>query len=61
MSRTHKPREWVYVVLRLDAFHAEQVEISTKVTVKEVVMSAELAEAEVQRLNRINGDKNAHY
>lgn len=61
MSRTHKQREVVYVVPRLDAFHGQDVAIQSKLTVKEVVTSAEAAEAEVQRLNHLNRDKNVVY
>ena len=50
MSRRHKERDEVFAVLRWDGFHGSESEPDVLVTIKEVVRSRELAEAEVARL-----------
>jgi hypothetical protein len=61
MSRTHREREEAYSVLRYDAFHGAGRPPEVVVTVKQVVRSRELAEAEVARLNGLDGDKGVRY
>jgi hypothetical protein len=61
MSRKHKERDEVFAVLRWDGFHGPETEPDTLVTVKEVVRSPELAEAEVARLNALNEGKGVRY
>jgi hypothetical protein len=53
-----KEKKQVYAVLRLDKGIADATHA---ITVKEVVPSQEEAVAEVERLNRVNADKNALY
>jgi len=61
MSKSHKERDQVYAVLRWDAFQAPDSTPEVQVTVKEVVRSRELAEAEVVRLNALNEGKQVRY
>jgi hypothetical protein len=61
MSHKHKEREEVFAVLRYDAFHKPETPPEIRVTVKEVVRSRELAEAEVGRLNAVNNDNDCRY
>ncbi len=61
MSHHHKEREEVYAVLRFDGFHEPNTPPEVCITVKEVVRSRELAEAEVSRLNAVNGEKDVRY
>jgi hypothetical protein len=62
MGHKYKEREEVYAILRFDAFHASAAtRPEDTVTVKEVVRSIETAEAEVNRLNEVNGDENVRY
>ncbi len=58
MSRSTRLKESVFAVVRYDM---EAPEPHLGVTVKEVVRSLELAEAEVKRLNLINADKGCTY
>ena len=48
----------VFAVLRLDA---DAPTLELQVTVKEIVATRELAEAEVARLNALNGSKECRY
>jgi hypothetical protein len=57
MAWFQKPRSTIFVVLRLDA----GISGEPGVTVKEAVYDEETAAAEVQRLNRLNADRGAHY
>lgn len=52
------PSQHVYAVIRFDRF-SELSELSF--TVKEVVTTQEIAEAEVKRLNELNADKDCTY
>ena len=61
MSRTHRERDEVYAVLRYDTFHGADGSPELIVTVKEVLRSRGLAEAEVARLNALNCDRGARY
>ena len=56
-----KTTKHVFVVIRLDTFLLGKGEIERAVTVKEVVMTQEEAEAEVRRLSSINNDKGCNY
>lgn len=58
MNRTHKPREQVFAVIRLDG---DMSESEHAVTVKEIVRSQVAAEAEVERLNTLNAGKSCRY
>jgi hypothetical protein len=48
----------VFAILRFDA---DAPELELQVTVKEIVSTLELAEAEVARLNALNGSKGCRY
>jgi hypothetical protein len=62
MSRRHKERDEVYAVLRWDGLiHGVDSDPEVLVTVKEIVRSQELAEAEVTRLNALNEGKGVYY
>jgi hypothetical protein len=61
MSRHYKEREEVYAVLRYDGFLSDVSAPEACVTVKEVVWSRELAEAEVARLNALRAGKDVRY
>jgi hypothetical protein len=58
---THKEHESVYAILRYDGFQGELSAPEGSITVKEVVRSRDVAEAEVTRLNAINGEKDVRY
>lgn len=55
---TYKPRETVYAVVRYDLGTGEP---EHRVTVKEILWTRELAEAEVERLNSLNAEKGCRY
>jgi hypothetical protein len=57
-SRTEYAKEDAYAVVRIDHYKSFPPE---SVTVKEIVRSQEVAESEVERLNRINADKECSY
>jgi hypothetical protein len=57
----HKENEGVFAILRYDGFHGTDAPVETAVTVKELVRSQAIAEAEVARLNALNADKNVRY
>ena len=61
MSRRHRPREEVFVVLRADLFHGSDAAPETVVTAKEVLVSREQAESQVQRLNALHPDGRVRY
>jgi hypothetical protein len=61
MSRRHKEREEVFAVLRWDRFQGSETSPDMLITVKEVVRSQQLAEAEVARLNALNEGKGVLY
>lgn len=59
-----KPREEVWAVLRYDEYNGGDLDHAIKyhaITVKEIVRSQEVAEAEVERLNELNADKGSRY
>jgi hypothetical protein len=58
VSRRHKPREEVFAVIRVDSASDSP---ENQITVKEIVRSRELAEAEVSRLTRLNASKGCLY
>ena len=58
MTWQHKPRDVVYVVVRLDDGPGAD---EHRITVKEVVHDEALAAAEVQRLNGLNAGRGARY
>ena len=51
----------VFAVIRVDRFHDPMAAPETAITVKKIVLSQQLAEAEVARLNALNGDKGSLY
>jgi len=51
----------VFAIVRVDTFFRPDVEPQTAITVKTVAWTREAAEAEVARLNRLNGDKGTVY
>jgi hypothetical protein len=57
----HKERAEVFAIVRWDGFHGSETAPQAGVTVKEVVRSQALAEAEVARLNALNEAKGVHY
>ena len=61
MSHKHKEREDAYAVLRWDGFHGADARPEALVTVKEIVSSRELAEAEVARLNALCAGSDIYY
>jgi hypothetical protein len=50
-----------YAIVRIDLFQSDEAEWRNKVTVKEIVWSQEVAEAETRRLNELNEDKGCLY
>ena len=61
MSKRHRPREEVFVVLRADLFHDAETPLETMITAKEVVLSREQAETEVRRLNALHPEGRVRY
>lgn len=61
MTNTHKGQEQVYAVVRWDGDSGSKAAPELLVTVKEIVRTLELAEAEVERLNVLNEDKGVRY
>lgn len=61
MSKRHRPREVVFVVMRADLFHGADVGLETMITAKEVLPSQDLAQAEVRRLNALHPDGRVRY
>ena len=61
MARSAAQREQVYAVLRYDGWLESTSPPEGQVTVKEIVRDLEIAQAEVERLNRLNGHKNCRY
>jgi hypothetical protein len=60
VTNKYKGQQQVYAVVRVDHYAEED---EHRVTVKEIVSSLELAEAEaeVERFNALNADKDCHY
>jgi hypothetical protein len=56
-----KQKKEVYAVIRVDDFHDPAVPLENKITVKEIVPSLEVADAEVARLNALNNSKGSRY
>jgi hypothetical protein len=50
-----------YALVRLDECDIPEIPRESLITVKEVWLSADRAEAEVARLNELSSDKSAHY
>ena len=61
MTTKPKDRQSVYAIFRYDGFHGADAPPETTITVKEIVRSYELASAEVNRLNALNGNKDVRY
>jgi hypothetical protein len=60
MSKTIK-KEPCFAVVRIDRFLADVATLQNLITVKEIVMSKETAQSEVDRLNKLNGPKDCVY
>lgn len=58
---TSPQREQVYAILRFDSYFGPDTPPETAVTVKEIVRDRDIAEAEVDRLNRLNREKGCWY
>jgi hypothetical protein len=56
-----KTTKHVFAVVRLDNFLSDVAPPANAVTVKEVVLTQQEAENEVQRLNAVNSGKNCLY
>jgi hypothetical protein len=56
-----RQKRQVFAVVRVDDFPRLDVPIESKVTVKQIVATREIAEREVARLTRINADKGCRY
>jgi len=56
-----RQKHQIFAVLRVDDFHGVDTPIKTKVTVKQVVSSQEIAEREVERLTLLNVEKGCRY
>ena len=61
MAKKYKEREYVYAIIRWDGFQGRSARPESLVTVKEIVHTVELAEAEVARLNALHEGKDIHY
>lgn len=61
MSRHHKPRLEVWVVIRDDHFHRPDIAMSDRITVKAIYNSREHALAEVERLNALRPHEKPRY
>jgi hypothetical protein len=57
----HREREAVYAILRYDAFQGPDARPEVAVTVKEIVRTLDLAEAEVVRLNALTEGRDVRY
>ncbi len=55
-----RPKQ-VYAVIRLDHYPEEDVALSHRVTVKEIVSDLRIAKSEVKRLNKLRDDKEHEY
>ncbi|MCL4871425.1 MAG: hypothetical protein KJ063_20895 [Anaerolineae bacterium] len=58
---TRHLHEKVYAIIRVDLFQGESVQLRNKITVKKVVRDREVAEKEVDRLNRLQAGKDVEY
>ena len=61
-----RPNTPAYAVVRLDCFQidggaVDAVRLERAITVKEVLLDQAQAEAEVERLNKLNADKECRY
>lgn len=57
----HAKFRHVFVILRLDHFHRADLPLKDKVNAVKVMWTQEAAEAEVERLNRLNSEKQCEY
>ena len=53
--------EHVFAIVRVDSFHHHDATAEDTITVKKIVLSRQLAEEEVARLNALNRDKGCRY
>ena len=58
---TLKQKTQVFAIIRFDSFTDSSVSIENRITVTKVVVDRATADAEVQRLNRVNASKSCTY
>lgn len=51
----------VFAIVRVDSFQDLAVSPETKIVIKKIVLTQEVAKAEVTRLNNLNNNKNCIY
>lgn len=61
LNKPNKEAIHVFAIIRIDAFQPPDVPLESKITVKKVVWTQEIAEQEVERLNKLNTAKGALY
>jgi hypothetical protein len=61
MSKKPKEKEHVLVVVRIDKFHDPSTPVENTISVTKVFWTVEEAEAEVKRMNDLNGSKGCLY
>jgi hypothetical protein len=61
LSKRHRPREHVYVVVRADLYHGPDTPLEMLVTTKAVLRSRKAADSEVARLNALHPDGSVQY
>jgi hypothetical protein len=61
VSEARRRRTPVYAIVRIDNFQDETVSLRNKITVSKVVLDEADARGEVERLNKLNGDKGCTY
>jgi len=61
MGRNSPDREHVFAVIRVDGPLDANSAVEHRVTVKEIVRNLDIAKAEVDRLNCLNGQKDLQY
>ena len=60
MSSTHREREQVFAVVRVD-LPLSETSVANSITVKEILSTRELAEREVERLSLLNSGQGCIY
>src|SRR5260370_29679388 len=60
-ANSGRGRQHVYAILRVDNFRGLDVPVEHRITVKKIVWSEAAAKAEVERLNRLQADKDCFY
>jgi hypothetical protein len=60
-QRSRRDRLPAFAIVRVDAFQDDKTPWDIRVTVTRVVWDEETARSEVERLNRLNGERGAVY